>query len=139
MGRVDPRHSYFVVVAVAMSSMIFATPILAQQQANQDDIVAGRIAGENDAAANVNRMQWFAAGCLFGLLTVAAAYMADPKVPATQLLGKSSEYVIAYTEAYKATAMSAQRSSALKGCTVGCIVNVSLGVITGIVFWIAGL
>jgi|GEM_PF-790883 len=121
--RGGTKHKYFVVVAVVMSIMVFAMPILAQQ----DDMAAGRAAGEQAARASVNGTLWLAAGCLFGVLGLVAAYVYEPTPPATELLGKSAEYVTAYTEAYKQTAKSIQTNKALAGCAVGCIANVALG------------
>jgi len=107
-------------VAVIMSTMIFVTPILAQQ----DEFMAGRIAGEQAARANTNGTLWLAAGCLFTWLGLLVAYVYEPNPPATLLLGKSPEYVAAYTDAYKTTAKSVQSGKALTGCIVGTIVTV---------------
>lgn len=123
MKRAGPKHKYFVVIAGVMSFMVSAMLVLAQR----DDIAAGRMAGEQDARANVKGREWLAAGCLFGPLGLAAAYVYEPSPPSTRLLGKSEEYVTAYSEAYKATAQSIQKSKALTGCITGCVTNIVLG------------
>ena len=122
MKRIGSKRKYFVVVAAVTSFMVFAMPILAQQ----DEFMAGRIAGEQAARANTNGTLWLAAGCLFTWVGLLAAYIYEPNPSATMLLGKSPEYVAAYTDAYKATAKSVQSSKALIGCIVGTIVTVVL-------------
>ena len=117
MKRIDSKRKYFVVVATAMSLMIFAMPILAQQ----DEFMAGRIAGEQAARANTNGTLWLAAGCLGGILGLIVAYVYEPNPPATMLLGKSPEYVAAYTDAYKTTAKSVQSSKAITGCIISAV------------------
>lgn len=87
---------------------------------------AGRIAGEQAARADVNGGLWFAVGCLGGLIGVIIAYAFELNPPATHLLGKSPEYVAAYTDAYRATAKSTQANRAVTGCVVGCVVSTLL-------------
>ena len=122
MKRRGKKNGYFLVVAVIMSIMIFAVPILAQQ----DEFMAGRITGEQAARANTNGTMWLAVGCIGGLLGLVVAYVYEPNPPATLLLGKSPEYVAAYTDAYKTTAKSVQSGKALTGCIVGTIVTAVL-------------
>ncbi len=69
-------------------------------------------------------------GFLFGLLGVGAAYVITPSPPAMQLLGKSSEYVAAYTDAYVRAAKGVQTSNAW----IGCIVNGVIGGVIGVVY-----
>lgn len=126
MSRTGLRRKYFVAIAVVMSLLVFAVPILAQQ----DDLIAGRIAGEKAARADVNQQLWFFVGCVGGLLGCVFAYFYAPSPPSAQFIGKSPEYVVAYTDAYKATAKTVQTNSALKGfivpVVVGCAVYVLL-------------
>ncbi len=122
MKRIGSKHKYFVVVAAAMSLMVFAMPILAQQ----DEFMAGRIAGEQAARASTNGTLWLAAGCLFTWVGLLVAYIYEPSPPATMLLGKSPEYVAAYTDAYKTTAKSVQSRKALTGCIVNAVISAVL-------------
>jgi hypothetical protein len=101
-------------IAVVMAFVVFATPILAQQ----GEIMAGRMAGEQSARANVNGNIWMLAGCVGSWLGVLLAYIYEPTPPATMLLGKSPEYVAAYTDAYRATAKSIQISKVWTGCII---------------------
>lgn len=113
------RRGYFVAVAVIMACLTFAVPTLAQQ----DDLVAARIAGEEAAKADVNQQLWFGVGCVGGLLGCAFAYLYAPSPPSAQFLGKSPKYIAAYTDAYKATAKTLQTHSALKGFIVPVVVG----------------
>ena len=128
MKRVDLKHKYFAFIAVVTSFMVFAMPILAQV----DEFTAGRMAGEQAARAAVNGSMWLAIGCLGWLPGLVVAYVYQPVPPATQLLGKSPEFVASYTDAYKATAKRTQVSKAWMGCIASTIItSVALGVVYG--------
>ncbi|HGE70588.1 TPA: hypothetical protein ENX78_07120 [Candidatus Poribacteria bacterium] len=103
-----------------MSLLIFITPILAMQ----DDFTAGRIAGEQAGKSKTNGVAWMAIGCLGGLLGVIVAYIYEPSPPASLLLGKSPEYVAAFTDAYKNGAKSVQTKNAWTGCIVSTLLYV---------------
>jgi len=105
-----------------MSLIVFVMPVLAQQ----DDLMAGRIAGELAARARVNRQLWFAGGCFGGLLVVIFAHVYEPTPPAIDLLGKSPEYAAAYTDAYRTTSKNIQSNRALTGCVIGVLAEVAL-------------
>ncbi len=122
MKRLILKHKCVSFVSIAMSFIVFVMPVLAQQ----DDLMAGRIAGEQAARADVSGGLWFIAGCLGGVIGVVVAYVFEPNPPATYLLGKSPEYVAAYTDAYRATAKSVQTSRAITGCIVESLLSVLL-------------
>ena len=50
--------------------------------------------------------------------------MSEPNPPAAQLLGKSPEYVVAYTDCYRKKGKSIKTKNALYGCLVGTGVTV---------------
>ena len=125
MERAGPKRKYFVAIAVIMSLMVFAVPILAQQS----DLVAGRMAGEQSARASTNGNLWLAAGCLAGIIGVVIAYVIEPNPPATALLGKSPEYVAAYTDGYKMAAKRIQTSKAWTGCLIGAVISIGAAVL----------
>jgi len=109
------KQNFFVAIATVISFVVFVTPILAQQ----DDLMAGRIAGEQAAKANTSGIMWMALGCIGPVgLIIALVYESSPS--ASQLLGKSPEYVAAYTDAYRETAKHVQTNKALTGCIVTC-------------------
>ena len=123
------KRRIFIGLIILTSSIVFTTPIIAQQ----GDIIAGRIAGEQAANASVNGTTWFLAGflpgCLYGvtgLIGVLFAYVYEPNPSAMLLVGKSAEYVAAYTDAYRATAKKKQTNKAWEGCISAGLVWVVL-------------
>jgi len=128
MKRVDLKHKYFALIAVVMSFMVFAMPILAQV----DEFTAGRMAGEQAARSAVNGSLWLAIGCLGNALGLIVSYVYQPNLPATQLLGKSPEYVAAYTDAYKVSAKKSQVSKAWIGCIFSTIACAALSAVYGL-------
>lgn len=128
MKRAGPKHKYFAVIAAIMSLMVFAVPILAQM----DDITAGRLAGTQAASASTNGTLWLAIGCLGDIVGVAVAYVIEPQPSATMLLGKSPEYVAAYTDAYKATGKSIQTSKAWTGCIIGALIYIGAAILVAV-------
>lgn len=115
-----------IIVAIVMSLLVFVTPIFAQS----GEIMKGRIDGEQSARSNVNGTLWLAIGCLGGLLGIAVAYIYEPSPSATMLLGKSPEYVAAYTDSYKMTAKKIQTNKAWTGCIAGTLLYVVLVVLS---------
>jgi len=69
-----------------------------------------------DAKRNVSEGTWFAAGFLFGIFGVGAAYISTPHPPPERLLGKSPDYIILYTNCYQRHARDKQVNNAVAGC-----------------------
>jgi len=91
----------------------------------------GMAAGQSDGRANTNGVLWLGAGCLLQVFGVAAAYLYTPTPPAMPLLGKSPEYVAAYTDAYGDAAKSVQTGNAW----VGCIAYTLAGIVFYVLMW----
>ena len=109
-------------IVVLLVIMLFITPILV----NADGFRSSAIwAADRDARTNTNSTLWFGVGCLFNITGVGIAYIMEPSPKASSLLGKSPEYVAAYTEEYKSVGRSIQVKSALTGA-------IALNVVTGI-------
>ena len=125
-------------MAVLMFSMPFVT--LAQQNLNQiegKDVthqisvdVLAKTAAERDAEADTKRLVWvggnfvlgIVGGCLLGSVGLLGAYIYEPSPPVSRLLGKSPEYTMFYTDAYKAKARDLQLKYASIGCISGSVV-----------------
>lgn len=114
------------IIAVVMSLLVFVMPIFAQS----GEIMKGKIEGEQAARSSVNGTLWLAVGCLGGLLGIAIAYIYEPSPSSTMLLGKSPEYVAAYTDSYKMTAKKIQTNKAWTGCIAGTLLYVALVVLS---------
>jgi len=100
---------------------------MAQMPASTDACTQAQL----DAQTDINSTLWLGAGCLFGIIGVAAAYVIDPSPPATRLIGMPPDYVVMYSDCYKAKAKSIQTSAATKGCllyAVWALAVYSLGI-----------
>ena len=62
-----------------------------------------------------------------GIIGVIGAEVYKPSPPAAQLVGKSPEYVVAYTHAYKAKTRNLQLSAAVPGCLTWSFSYIILG------------
>jgi hypothetical protein len=104
-----------VALLLAVAVLIYPATVLANDTGGT--AAEGTAAGRADGRADTNSVLWFGAGCLFpyGIL---AAYALAPSPPPTRLLGRSSEYVAAYTAAYQASAKRARTCSAWIGTAV---------------------
>ncbi|MBN2379227.1 hypothetical protein JXM67_05440 [candidate division WOR-3 bacterium] len=80
----------------------------------------------HDAEKKVQGMAWFALGCLMPVVGIIASYVVEPRPSGLELLGKSPEYVAAYTDCYEDKGRSIQIGNAWLGCASGCLVNVLL-------------
>ncbi|MCD6507660.1 hypothetical protein J7M22_13705 [Candidatus Poribacteria bacterium] len=102
-------------IALVLVCALTLNPILALAQ-QRAEIEEAKAAAEADAKANTNTGLWFVAGCLGGWVGLLVAYIYQPSPPASRLLGKSPEYVAAYTDAYKDAAKRIQVKWAWTGC-----------------------
>ena len=75
------------------------------------------------AEAEVNMSLWFATGCLLNVFGIISAFSVRPSPPESHLIGKSPEYVEAFTEAYLQKAKSIQREGAIAGCLAGTLLS----------------
>lgn len=105
--------STFHVLVFLMAVLPFSLPFttLAQQNSVEAEAIADAAA---DANRDVNKPLWFGSGCLLSglaflhwyscllpLAGLAGSYFYRPHPPTSRLLGKSPEYMVAYTSAYK--------------------------------------
>ncbi len=81
---------------------------------------------QQDVEMEVNKTLWLAVGFFFGLLGVGAAYLIEPSPRSSRLLGKSPEYVAAYTDCYKDAGRRIQTNAAIKGCVIGVLVQAAM-------------
>jgi hypothetical protein len=117
MGRRYPGWARLAAVLVATA--LVAAPLTPALAAG--DAASAVADAQVDAQANAGGALWFGAGCLFGILGVAAGYLIEPSPPAGRLVGKPSEYVMTYTTAYKSEGKSLQGKHAIYGCLAGTV------------------
>jgi hypothetical protein len=70
----------------------------------------------SDAKKEINSTLWFGAGCFFGLFGLGASYVVEPNPDTYRFVGKSNDYVAAYTSCYRMEAKKIQQQQARKGC-----------------------
>lgn len=145
--------STFHVFAFFMAVLTFSLPFVAVAQQNS---VEGQaiIDAAADANKDVNKPLWFGTGCLISGLVflplpgwyscllppvgLAGTYFYQPEPPAMRLVGKSPEYVLAYTSTYKSKRGNIQAQWASAGClggsvvTTAVIVGIGVGISAGI-------
>ena len=132
-------HVLVLFMAVLTLGMPFVT--LAQENSSQTDskVVLHQISvdilaqtdAERDAEADTKQVLWIGGnfllglvgGCVLGSVGLLGAYLYEPQVPASRLMGKSPEYVMFYTDAYKARSRDLHLKSALIGCLGGSVVS----------------
>lgn len=112
------------IVAISMALLLVTCPLMSQQ--SSDEFVKGRIDGEQDAKAEGI---WILAGCALGVTGILLAYLVEPSVPAGQLVGKSSAYVMGYTDGYKSKTKSLNAKQAITGCVISSVAWVTLYVV----------
>jgi hypothetical protein len=115
---------------LGLALIVLATPSLL----NASEFDNARMAAERDAGSDVSMWLWLGAGCLFNLLGVGAAYVIVPSPPASRLLGKSNEYIAAYTDMYKESARGIQVKNALIGCGISSVGYVLYWVFVVLIF-----
>ena len=142
-------NSTFHVLVFSMAVLIFSMPFvtLAQQPSVQAEAI---IAAEQDANKDVNKPFWFGTGCFlsglsflptpFGYIVppsgAVGTYFYRPAPPPARLIGKSPEYITAYTSTYQLKRGNIQARWTSVGCLSGCLilgtVAVSIGIGIGI-------
>jgi hypothetical protein len=81
----------------------------------------GKVDGERDARGSAG---WFCAGFLCGIFGAGAAFFMKPGPPAPALIGKSSEYVMGYTEGYQNKARNENTMWACGGWLVSAVAGI---------------
>jgi len=111
-------------ITVLMAALTFFTPFTALGSLVKDSAEA---AAEQAAETDVNTSLWLAPGgilggagsCVLGPAAVTGAYVYQPIPPAERLIGRSPEYIIYYTDAYRSTARRLRLSVSTKGAIGG--------------------
>jgi hypothetical protein len=127
------RDSLKSLVALALAVAVLVYPATALASEGEGTAAEGMIAGQADGRANTSGILWMGAGCLFEVLGVAVAYLYTPSPSVTHLLGKSSDYVAAYTDAYGNAAKNVQTRNAWIGCIASTAAYVGIWIVAAIV------
>ncbi|MCF7911334.1 MAG: hypothetical protein K9M99_02310 [Candidatus Cloacimonetes bacterium] len=110
------------VVSLILALLLFSMPVILKaqlleeqakdQQSAEQTYAQGQLDGKRDAKGNP---LWILAGCGCGLFGVLGAILIKPNPPAQKLIGKSNDYVLGYTEAYKKAASGKNTGYAFGG------------------------
>ena len=134
-------NAAFHLLVFLMAVLTFSTPFvtMAQQNFVQAEVA---IAAEADANKDVSKLLCFSAGCVLSALFflpspygyllppagIIGSYSYRPGPPPSRLIGKSPEYISAYTTTYKSKRGNIQALWTSAGCFSGCVViTVGLG------------
>lgn len=124
----------FKLFSLMTALLIFSMPLFVSAQ-QSPVVLEARLAAQRDAKADVNQLNWrlfgfgmafIGGGCLLGALSVASAYTHLPTPPPGRLIGKSPEYILAYTDVYESKVRRLQVESAAIGCIAGSVTAASL-------------
>ena len=137
--------STFHVLVLVMAGLTFSTPFvtIAQQNFVQAEAVT---AAEADANKDISKLLCFGAGCVLSALFfspspygyllpptgIIGSYSYRPSPPPARLIGKSPEYVAAYTSAYQSKRGNIQAQWTSAGCLSGCFILGTIAVSIGI-------
>jgi hypothetical protein len=110
----------FVVMFLVVSFLVSGfSGIVFAEKAEAGSICAQ---AQMDATTDVNKVLWIGSGCLLGVIGILIGYVASPSVPASRIMGKSSEYLQAYTTCYTDKGKSEQGMNAIIGCGISSAV-----------------
>jgi len=121
-------------IALALTAAVLVYPATVLAAEEEGTAAEATLAGQADGQANTNGTLWLGAGCLLQVTGLAAAYLYTPNPPAMRLLGKSPEYIAAYTDAYGDAAKRVQTSNAWIGCVVTGLVVTAYYVLVAAAF-----
>ena len=129
--------SMFRVFTFLAAILIFSAPLMAVAQSQTETTPELSVRDQaiqdahKDVETDVNKQMWFIIGCIFPGVGILSPYFYKPPIPASNMLGKSPEYVSYYTDAYLQKRESVQFQTALGGqatfCVGCCLFNVATG------------
>ena len=104
------------------------TPLKAPELSVRDQAIQD---AHKDADIDVNRPMWFIIGCIFPGVGLLSPYFYKPPIPASNMFGKSPEYVTYYTDAYLQKRETLQFQTALGGQATFCLGWCMLAIFSG--------
>lgn len=104
-------------ISLFISFTLIIIPIIHYSQETKEDEIAKAVKqAEIDAKNDVNMVKWLYTGCFAGLIGYAVACSSEPTPKTSRILGKSPEYIEAYTKAYKEKVKFLRKENAIPGC-----------------------
>lgn len=110
------------VLVLPLVSILLTLPVIAQKAS--DEYLQGKRDGEMDAKGNP---VWFVGGLVCGLFAVLYCLgIESPTPPSSALVGKSSDYVLGYTEGYRSKTRQKDAVYAAAGWAAGLVIYAAL-------------
>lgn len=113
-------HTIFQIFVITVFVLALSQIAKAQQVSEVEQAAAD---ARRDAELNVSPIAWGSAGFVCSFFAPIYAYLAMPEVPVGALLGRSPEYVDAYTQVYHQNARRRRIQASVIGCAVGSVVS----------------
>ena len=76
------------------------------------------LTAEQEAESDAKKVRWFFIGFFGGILGILIASVYEPSPPPSRLLGKPPEYIVLYTDRYKAKSRRTQVLESIGGFVV---------------------
>lgn len=113
-------HTVFQIFVITVFVLALSQIASAQQISEVEQAAAD---ARRDAELNVSPLAWGSAGFVCSFFAPIYAYLAMPEVPVEALLGRSPEYVDAYTQVYHQNARRRRLQASVIGCAIGSAVS----------------
>ncbi len=111
-------------LSVLLAVLILAIPAITQTTQQAGSYAEGKIDGEREAKGSA---AWIAGGFLCGCFATLYVYaFAKPDPPSHALIGKSSEYIMGYTEGYQKKTNSKNGVYTLIGWGVSAAISTAI-------------
>jgi hypothetical protein len=94
------------------------------QLPNPNETAQAEIDGRADANTEISGVLWFCVGFFLTWIGIILGYLLTPTPDGTRLIGKSPNYVTAYTSAYQSEGRSFQGIHAVYGCVTSGVIEI---------------
>ena len=112
----------FKYISILMMSLFLCSTVSAIEQNVTVIQQQARLDAEMDVARDANPYQWGLGGVLCGFFALGVSVAYAPTVPTANLMGKSPDYIISYTDTYR----SEMKIKNITAAGIGCLMNVSV-------------
>ncbi|MEW6455799.1 MAG: hypothetical protein AB1410_03675 [Acidobacteriota bacterium] len=107
-------------LSLGLAVLIISLPVMADQiVARTEEQRQAITEAEKQAEMDANKWTFFVLGLIGTAVTLLIVNFIEPKPPQSSLLGKSQEYVAAYTDAYVRKVKNIRLNYTLYGCLTG--------------------
>ncbi len=129
MEFIHTHFKSFTLLIFLLSALLLLLPVtrsLAQAQHQKEKINVDFITNqaENDAYADTHTTLYGFGGFCCGVFAWLFVLMGDPDVPSERLIGKSADYVVIYSMAYKEKVKSMRTDAVLIGWALGLAASI---------------